>query len=134
MMVKKTKTSTILCIDDEEDIRNFACKVLEFEGYKCLQADTFDEALQLLNEKKIDLVIMDFKLEEPNGWKTIEVIKAKPATSKIPVIVCTTSSEELLKKHILNSRVTTYLAKPISADSLRKAVSQIFSHWDGPSN
>ena len=36
MIVKKTKTSTILCIDDEEDIRNFACKVLEFEGYKCL--------------------------------------------------------------------------------------------------
>ena len=126
-MVKKTKTSTILYFDDEEDIRNFAYTVLELEGYHCLQADTFEEAFQLLKEKKIDLVIMDFKLEEPDRWVIIDIIRGKPATSEIPVIVCTTSSEESLKRHALNSRITDFLVKPLSADSLRKAVSRVTS-------
>ena len=124
-MVKKTKTSTILYIDDEEDIRHFACTVLELEGYHCLQADTFEEAFQLLREKKIDLVIVDFKLEESVGWEIIDKIKAKPSTSEILVIVCTTSSEESLKKHGLNSQIVDFLVKPLSADSLRKAVSRV---------
>ena len=74
-MVKRKRVNTILCVEDEADIRNFACKVLNLEGYRCLEAETKEAAFGILAEKAIDLVLLDLKLAESDGWKILEKLK-----------------------------------------------------------
>lgn len=124
-MVKKPGDNTILCIEDEEDIRSFACKVLELEGYRCLQAEDGREAFRLLKKEKINLVMLDLKLVEADGWQILEKIKNNPKTAAIPVVICTASFGEVQEKRALNMGAVAYLTKPLSADMLRQTVQRI---------
>ena len=124
-MVKKTRGNTILCVEDEADIRNFACKVLALEGYRCLEAETEDEVFRLLDEEEVNLVLLDLKLFESDGWQILEKIKNNPKTSAIPVIVCTASFGQPQQKRASNMGAVDYLIKPLSANALRNAVSLV---------
>ena len=124
-MVKRTKGNTILCIEDEEDIRVFACKVLELEGYHCLQAKSADEALNLLAKDEINLVILDLKLDGSDGWEVLKRLKDTPETSTIPVIICTATYGQPQKERAFRMGAIDYLIKPLSANILREAVSRI---------
>jgi len=125
-MVKRTKGNTILCIEDEEDIRTFACKVLELEGYHCIQAKIASEALQILAEEEIDLILLDLKLDEPDGWEILKNLKKTTETSHIPLIVCTASPAQPQKNRALELGAVDYLVKPLSANVLREAVFRVF--------
>jgi len=124
-MAKKTKGNTILFIEDEKDIRAFACKVLELEGYKCRQAKTADEALYLLTKEKIDLIILDLKLHDSDGWEVLQKLKTTPETAAIPVIICTASPIQHLKERALKIGAIDYLVEPLSANVLREAISRV---------
>ncbi|HEY97492.1 MAG TPA: response regulator [Dehalococcoidia bacterium] len=77
-MVKRKRGNTILCIEDEADNRNFACKVLALEGYRCLEAETWEDTFRLLDEEDINLVLLDLKLFEHDGWEILEKDKREP--------------------------------------------------------
>ena len=124
-MVKKGRRNNILCIEDDADIRIFACRVLELEGYCCLQAGTGKEAFRLLKENKVDLVLLDLRLAETDGWLILEQMKSDPELSVIPVIVCTASFAEPQRERAMKMGAADYLVKPLSATVLRNAVTRI---------
>jgi DNA-binding response OmpR family regulator len=124
-MVKKTRSNTILCVEDETDIRNFACKVLTLEGYRCLAADTEEEIFKLLDEEDINLVLLALILVECDSWEILEKIKKNPKTSAIPVIVCTTLFGEPQQERAFRMGAADYLVKPLSASALKTAISRI---------
>ena len=124
-MAKKSRGNTILCIEDEEDIRSFACKVLELEGYHCLQAEGSDAAFRLLEIEEIDLIMLDLKLTEGDGWQILKKILENPKTAAIPVMICTASFDEALQERAQNMGTVDYLIKPLSADILREAVFRV---------
>ena len=124
-MVKKPRGNTILCIENEEDIRSFACKVLELEGYRCLQAEGSDVALRLLDSETINLIMLDLKLAEDDGWQILKKIKENPKTAVIPVLICTALRDEAQQERALNMGAVDYLIKPLSANILREAVFRI---------
>ena len=126
-MTEKDKGSTILCIEDEADIRRFACRVFELEGHHCLQAENSNEAYKLLKEHKIDLVILDLRLAEADGWKILEKLKSDPKTSAIPVIVCSASFGEAQQKRALDMGAVDYLVKPLSAAVLKDAIARVLT-------
>jgi len=124
-MVKKIKGNTILCVEDEADIRSFTCKVLALEGYRCLEAETEDEVFRLLDEEDVNLVLLDLKLFEFDGWQILEKIKKNQKTSAIPVIVCTVSFGQPQQDRASSLGAADYLIKPLSANVLRNAVSRV---------
>lgn len=124
-MVEKRKGNTILCVEDEADIRSFACKVLDLEGYYCLEAPTGREALQLLETETIDLVLLDLKLVDSDGWEILKKIKSNPGTRTISVIVCTASFGQPQKERARRMGAAGYMVKPLSANSLRNEVSRV---------
>lgn len=126
-MVEKGKVKTVLCVDDETDILVFACRVLELEGYRCLQATTGDEAFRTIENHEVHLVVLDLRLDENDGWAIMEQMKSDPKTSTIPVIVCTASFGEPQRERALNMGAADYLVKPLSAATLREAVVRILS-------
>ena len=124
-IVRKIRGNTILCVEDEADIRSFACKVLTLEGYHCLEAETESEVFRLLDEKDINLILLDLKLFEYDGWEILEKIKKTPETSAIPVIVCTASFGQPQQERAFSMGADDYLIKPLSANVLRNAVSRV---------
>ena len=124
-MTKMPQTKTILIIEDEADIRNFASRVLELEGYNVLQAEAGGKGLQLAREKECALVLLDLNLPDSDGWSVLAEMKSEPGLSAIPVIVFTASVAVPERDRILKMGAAEYLAKPLSAATLREAVARI---------
>jgi DNA-binding response OmpR family regulator len=123
-MAKKIKDKKVLIIEDDADIRNFARRVLELEGYDVLQAEIGHEGLRLARESKVNLVLLDLRLPDDSGWVILEQMKSEPAISAVPVIVFTASIGEPQKERALGRGAADYLVKPVGANDLRSAVAR----------
>jgi len=124
-MLKSCETKTVLIIEDEVDVRNFAARVLEMEGYDVLQAGDGEEGMRLVGEGRISLVLLDLKLPRRSGWAVLALMKSEPELSVIPVIVFTASAAVAQRERALKMGVADYLIKPLSAASLKEAVARI---------
>ena len=131
-MVKKFKGKTVLIIEDDADIRNFAKRVLELEGYDVLQAETGREGLRLAREGKVNLVLLDLRLPDDSGWVILEQIKSEPLISAVPVIVFTASIGEPQKERALGRGAADYLVKPLGANDLKNAVARVLRRKNNP--
>ena len=127
-MARKHRTETILIIEDEADIRTFASRVLELEGYRILQAENGDTGLRLVRETQVALVLLDLQLPERNGWAVLAELKSDAALSAIPVIMFTASVASPQHDRALNTGAADYLTKPLSAASLKTAVANVLRH------
>jgi len=126
-MVRKGETKTVLVIEDEADVRNFASRVLELEGYRILRAEGGDGGLRLMRENRVALVLLDLRLPGDDGWSVLAQMQSEPGLSAIPVIVFTGSAAESQRDQALAVGATDYLVKPMSAASLRETVARILN-------
>lgn len=124
-MAKRHETKTILIIEDEADVRNFASRVLELEGYRVLQAEDGGEGMRLVRQSCPSLVLLDLRLPKRDGWAVLEQMKNDSGLSAIPVIVFTASAGVSQQERALRMGAAAYLVKPLSAASLRRAIARI---------
>jgi DNA-binding NtrC family response regulator len=80
---------TVLVVDDEKNIRRTLEMVLSGEGYRVLEADRAETALDIISnpEQPVDIVIFDLKLPGMSGLEALERLKTDEATRELPVIV-----------------------------------------------
>ena len=124
-MEKTPETKRILIIEDEAEVLHFASRVLELEGYHVLQAKDTKEGMRLVREGRISLLLLDLRLPKRDGWTVLQQIKSEPELSAIPVIVFTASAGVSQQERALSMGASDYLVKPLSAASLREAVTRI---------
>ncbi len=123
-MPRGRKKKIVLIIEDEADVRNFASRVLELEGYRVLKAESGDEGLTLARENEVNLVLLDLRLHGIDGWAVLEQMKIEPALSTVLVIVFTASAGLPQRERALRMGATDYLVKPLSAARLKGAVAR----------
>jgi DNA-binding NtrC family response regulator len=79
------KKPTVLITDDEKSIRNSLRDILEFEDYAVLEAENGEEVFELLDENRVDLMLLDIKM---HGMDGIEILsKIKDENYRFPVIM-----------------------------------------------
>ena len=101
----------ILLCDDEEDII-YALKIyLDNPEYEFLEAHTGREALKLVKENTLDLILLDVMMPEMDGITAMQEIRKG---SNIPIILLTAKSEDLDKIVGLNSGADDYITKPFN--------------------
>lgn len=105
-------TKTILAVDDEEHILELIRYNLEGAGYKVLTAESGEEALEVLNKKKCDLLLLDWMLPGMDGIDVIKKIRESSALKKLPVILLTAKNEEINKVVGLEIGADDFLTKP----------------------
>ena len=87
-MATRHGARSVLIIEDEADIRNFAFRVLQLEGYRVLQAGDGNEGLRLAKANRgLSLVLLDMRLPGRDGWAVLQEMKRDPAIAAIPVVV-----------------------------------------------
>ena len=126
-MVKKRRIKTILIIEDEAEVRHFASRVLELDGYRVIGVGTAEEGLRLVKEGGISLVLLDLRLPGRNGWSVLEMFRDDSKLSKIPVVVFTASAGISQHDRALAVGAADYLIKPLSATELREAVGRVLN-------
>lgn len=103
----------ILVVDDEESL----CEILQFnlevEGYEVDVAYSAEEALTKSPER-YSLILLDVMMGEMSGFRMAQLLKANPATAKVPVIFCTAKDTEDDTVVGLNLGADDYIAKPFS--------------------
>jgi two-component system response regulator AdeR len=122
---RQGRAKVILIIEDEADIRNFVSRVLELEGYQVLQAGDGKTGMEIIKENSIDLVLLDLRLPELDGWSILRQMKHTPEFSQIPVVALTAIAESGQRRRTLRMGATQYLIKPLSAHSLSKTIADI---------
>ena len=105
---------TILHIDDNEANRYAVKRMLKHRGFNVIEAATGEAGLQLVIQTSPDLIILDVKLPDLNGFEVCRRIKTNPATAFIPVLHLSASFVESQDKaQGLDSGADAYLAQPV---------------------
>ena len=111
----------ILVIEDDVSIREIINYNLS-NKFSVLTADNAEEGLEICQEEKIDLILLDWMLPGMSGLSFLRTIKKKGLTSSIPVIFITAKHEEEDKLAGFTSGADDYLSKPFSHKELMARV------------
>jgi CheY-like chemotaxis protein len=114
---------TVLLVDD--DARNiFALSsVLERRGMQVLTATTGREAISIIESTpEVAIVLMDIMMPEMDGYETMQVIRAKAAFRRLPMIALTAKAMKGDREKCLEAGASDYLAKPVNTEQLLSAL------------
>jgi two-component system response regulator HydG len=119
----KTK---ILVVDDEAPHRQMLEVVLGGEGYEIHQAGDGQEAINLVEERYYDLILMDNRMTEVDGIEALK--KIKEISPGIPVIIMTAYASVSTAVDALKSGAYDYLTKPLDIDELKILIDKALRH------
>ena len=115
--------ATVLIVDDEKDIVSALKIYLRPEGYDLLEAYTGLEALEIVKNQPVDLVLMDIMMPGMDGMQATSLLRE---ISNIPVILLTAKSEDTDKIMGLNIGADDYITKPFNpAEVVARVRSQL---------
>jgi two-component system NtrC family response regulator len=107
---------TVLIVDDEKNYPHILSAVLEEEGFKALTAHSGHEALEILENADVDLVLTDMKMPAMDGMELLERIKVKELD--IPVIMMTAHGTVDKAVEAMQKGAYTYILKPFDNERL----------------
>lgn len=115
----------ILIVDD--DPRNiFALKLtLKARGYQIESCTMAQVAIEILQEKEIDIVLMDMMMPEMDGYQAIKMIRNTPGISEVPVIAVTAQAMPEDRQKCLDVGAQDYISKPVDVDQLMIAIEKL---------
>lgn len=108
----------ILIVDDSPTERQFLLETLSKRGFNCVIATNGDEAVLKSKAEMPDLILMDVVMPGTNGFQATRTITKDVATQHIPVILCTTKSQQTDKVWGMRQGAREYLVKPINPKEL----------------
>jgi two-component system, cell cycle response regulator DivK len=103
----------ILIVDDNEQNRRLARDVLEFAGFRTLEAVGGIEGVALAVEHRPDLVLMDIRMPDMKGTEAVRKLREDERTAAIPVVALTSSTMKGDRERFLADGFDGYLEKPI---------------------
>lgn len=101
----------ILIVDDEKEIRDLIDIYLKGEDYETLKAENGEEALEILENNNVDLIILDIMMPKVNGIEACLKIREQ---REMPIIMLSAKSEDMDKILGLNTGADDYLTKPFN--------------------
>lgn len=110
----------ILVVDDEPGVRDILYDLITSLGYRVTTASGGQEALQLLNKDRADLVITDLMMPQMNGWQLLKLIKQRH--TYMPVIVLTGYISQEGEAMLTSSQTDGYLVKPVDRNKLKQTL------------
>src|SRR4051812_4817525 len=89
-------TAVIAIVEDNVEMLEMVDVILTDEGYQTILLPEGQGAYQLVRAQQPDLVILDLRMEDPReGWITLDLLRADPATATVPVIMVSGDHEFL---------------------------------------
>jgi two-component system response regulator PilR (NtrC family) len=112
--------TTILIVDDEKSMRDFLNILLVKEGYEVFTAPDGDQALKLISDNQINLVISDIRMPGISGLELLARIKEEP--EDIPVIMITAFASPNDAVMAMKNGAYDYISKPFNVDEIKSVI------------
>jgi two-component system response regulator VicR len=116
-------SSKIMVVDDEPDTVGLVTLVLESEGHEVMPAYNGKDALDMLNDTKPDLILLDIMMPDIDGWDVYRSIRENSETKDIPVVMLTAKAQSIDKMiglHVIGA--DGYITKPFGRRELVNGV------------
>ncbi|MBQ7160066.1 MAG: response regulator [Treponema sp.] len=94
--------------------------------YEVFMANSGMNAISLLAQKKVDLILLDYEMPVVSGLQVFEMLKSEVATASIPVIFLTSKDDKETVMKVLAAKPEKYLLKTRPAEELIKSVDDFF--------
>ena len=112
----------ILAVDDEPNILMSIEFILEMEGYEVHIARDGDEALEVAERVRPDLILLDINMPRKDGYEVCRILRERKDLSGSKVIMLTAKGQTLEKKKGLEVGADDYVTKPFSAADLLEKI------------
>ena len=111
----------ILLVEDEAFMQEAMSSVIERYGIEVFKASNLPDAIKILEQEEINLVITDLYFPQPDGYELIKLVKNNPSTHHLPVIVVTGFETQIRNKPD-QIQPDLWLFKPFTLEELRNAI------------
>ena len=108
----------ILVVEDDKNTRKLMEAVLSQNGYEPVPACDGVEALEILDKKHIDLILLDIMMPRMDGYEFTEIIRENPALGDIPILMVTAKETPADKKKGFIIGTDDYMVKPVDEDEM----------------
>lgn len=118
-----TRKTTIVCIEDEEEMIDLISLILARHGYEVIGALGGRLGIEKVSDLKPDLVLLDLMMPEVDGWTVLQRMRADDELREIPVVIVTAKASQIDRIFGLEvARVEGYITKPFGPRDLLKCV------------
>ena len=119
--------STILVVEDSETYRTMISDLLKSNGFQVETASNGAEALEKVQGggNLPNLIVLDIVMPEMNGYDFCRRVKNDPKTKDLPVVMCSSKSEEFDHYWGLKQGADAYLNKPFEPNELLSTIKQL---------
>jgi two-component system chemotaxis response regulator CheY len=117
--------TTILTVDDTASMRQMISFTLNAAGYDVIQAADGVEALAMLRDRAVDLVIADVNMPNMDGITLVKSLRALENHRFTPVLMLTTESQEDMRQQGRKAGATGWVVKPFNPEQLVNVVRRV---------
>ena len=121
----------ILLVEDNPVNRRLAVFLLRSQGYQVREATTAQEAFEILEKERADLIVMDIQLPGMDGLEATRKLKEQRATADIPVVAVTSYAMKGDREKALAAGCAGYVTKPIDKNIF---IQEVAAHLGGKQN
>src|SRR5215831_13908891 len=120
-----TRQPTILIIENEVSNRLLIERVLSTRGYRCISASNGQEALNILDYERVDLILTDLSMPVLDGYRTTQLIRQRPALANVPIVAVTAYALSDENEAAMQIGCNEYLTKPFKPRQLLEVVDRL---------
>lgn len=115
----------IMTVDDSATIRQMVALTLRDAGYEVVEAIDGRDALELLSQEPVDMLITDLNMPNLDGVGLIRAVRQDPANRFIPIIMLTTESHDRKKQEGKAAGASGWIVKPFKPEQLLGVVKMV---------
>jgi twitching motility two-component system response regulator PilH len=115
----------ILIVDDSATERHFLSELLTANGYSVSTAENGEIAIERIRQNPPHLILMDVVMPGQNGFQTTRAIVRDPATSHVPIIICSSKNQETDRIWGMRQGARDYLVKPVDTRLLLQKIAAL---------
>jgi twitching motility two-component system response regulator PilH len=115
----------ILIVDDSPTERHVLNDMLTKAGFEVIASDNGEDAIQKARQLKPDVILMDVVMPGLNGFQATRAISRDADTRNIPIIICTSKSQETDKIWGMRQGARDYIVKPVNREELLAKISAL---------
>lgn len=116
----------LLIVDDDPHIRELIALHMRMEGFDLLEASNGQDAIRMIDEQLVDLIILDIMMPEMDGWEVCHHLRA---CSDIPIFMVTAHAETAHKMKGFRLGTDDYLVKPFDPFELVMRVKALLKRY-----
>lgn len=114
-----------LVADDDTEIAVLVEILLQRDGYDVVKAMNGAEALDLIERKKPDVVVLDIMMPNVNGYEVVQRLRSGDATRFLPVILLSARAGAIDRKYGMRVGADDFILKPFQADDLLERIRSV---------